>query len=106
MTAARASATGPRRTGTSGGLACTLVHTGTGTGTLNAPTWHVLMPGRIPLFHRPGQRPSTAALAALAGTTTTDDPSAHTTLYITPHTGPSTLDNDTSPLVPRQEGAA
>jgi uncharacterized protein (TIGR02677 family) len=106
MAAARAAATGPRRTGTSGGLACTLVHTGFGTGTLNAPTWRVLLPGRIPLFHRPGQRPSAAALAALAGTTTTDDPSSHSMLHITPHTGPSTLDNDTSPLVPRQEGAA
>ncbi|MFE2432167.1 DUF2397 family protein [Streptomyces sp. NPDC059373] len=39
MTAARVGATGPRRTGISGGLACTLVHTGTGTGTLEAPTW-------------------------------------------------------------------
>lgn len=106
MAAARASATGPRRTGTSGGLACTLVHTGTGTGILNAPTWRVLMPGRVPLFHRPGQRPSTAALAAFAGTTATDDASAHPTLHITPHTGPSMLDSDTSPLVPRQEGAA
>ncbi|MFI8860391.1 DUF2397 family protein [Streptomyces prasinus] len=106
MAAARAAATGPRRTGTSGGLACTLVHTGSGTGILNAPTWRVLLPGRIPLFHRPGQRPSAAALAALAGTTTTNDPSAHATLRITPHTGPNTPDNGTSPLVARQEGAA
>lgn len=106
MAAARAIATGPRRTGTSGGLACTLVHTGTGTGTLNAPTWHVLLPGRIPLFHRPGQRPSAATLAALAGTTTTDDPAAHTTLRITPHTGPSMPDNEATPFVHRQEGAA
>lgn len=64
MAAARAAATGPRRTGTSGGLACTLVHTGSGTGILNAPAWRVFLPGRIPLFHRPGQRPSAAALAA------------------------------------------
>ncbi|GHE76659.1 hypothetical protein GCM10018771_68480 [Streptomyces cellulosae] len=106
MAAARAAATGPRRTGTSGGLACTLVHTGSGTGILNAPTWRVLLPGRIPLFHRPGQRPSAAALAALVGTTTTDDISAHATLRITPHTGPSTSDNDTSRIISRQEGAA
>ncbi|MFE1987632.1 DUF2397 domain-containing protein [Streptomyces mirabilis] len=106
MAAARATATGPRRTGTSGGLACTLIYTNTTTGTLNAPTWRVLMPGRIPLFHRPGQRPSAATLAALAGTTTTDDPSAHTTLRITPHAIPGTPDNETFPLVPRQEGAA
>ncbi|MEU3411313.1 DUF2397 family protein [Streptomyces sp. NPDC006658] len=106
MAAARAAATGPRRTGTSGGLACTLVHTGSGTGTLNAPAWRVLLPGRIPLFHRPGQRPSAAALTALAGTTTTEDPSAHATLRITPHTGPNPPDNGPSPLVARQEGAA
>ncbi|WP_436988155.1 DUF2397 family protein [Streptomyces sp. enrichment culture] len=106
MAAARAAATGPRRTGTSGGLACTLVHTGTGTGTLNAPTWRVLLPGRIPLFYRPGRRPSAVALAALAGTTTMDDPLAHTALHLTPHASPSTPDNDTSPLVLRQEGAA
>ncbi|MFF4978264.1 DUF2397 domain-containing protein [Streptomyces sp. NPDC001083] len=106
MAAARATATGPRRTGTSGGLACTLVHTGSGTGILRAPTWRVLLPGRIPLFHQPGQRPSAAALAAFAGTTTTDDPSAHATLRITSHTGPSTPDNDAFPFVSRQEGAA
>ncbi|WP_406390096.1 DUF2397 domain-containing protein [Streptomyces sp. NBC_00882] len=106
MAAARAGTTGPRRTGSNGGLACTLLHTGSGTGILQAPTWRVLLPGRIPLFHRPGQRPSVAALAALAGTTTTDDPSAHATLHITPHTGPSTPDNDASPFMPRQEGAA
>ncbi|MEW2345358.1 DUF2397 domain-containing protein [Streptomyces griseoaurantiacus] len=106
MAAARTAANGPRRTGTSGGLACTLVHTGSGTGILNAPTWRVLLPGRIPLFHQPGQRPSTAALAALAGTTTTDDPSAHTPLRITPHTSPNTPEVDTSDLIPRQEGAA
>ncbi|MGW5822946.1 DUF2397 family protein, partial [Streptomyces noursei] len=106
MAAARATPTGPRRTGTSGGLACTLLHTSSGTGILNAPTWQVLLPGRIPLFHRPGQRPTTAALAALADTTTTDDPSPHATLRITPHTGPRPPDTGTSPLVARQEGAA
>ncbi|MEV8628551.1 DUF2397 family protein [Streptomyces sp. NPDC051079] len=106
MAAARAVATGPRRTGTSGGLACTLVHTGSGTGMLNAPTWRVLLPGRIPLFHQPGQRPSAAALAALKGTTTTHDASARATLRITPRTGPDAPDNDTSRRIPQQEGAA
>ncbi|MGW4937314.1 DUF2397 domain-containing protein [Streptomyces sp. NPDC004166] len=106
MAAARATATGPRRTGASGGLACTLVHTGSGSGILNAPTWRVLLPGRIPLFHRPGQRPSAGALGVLADATTADDPSAHPTLHIAAHTGPSMPGNDTSYLVPSQEGAA
>lgn len=85
MTAARAGARGPQRTGVSGGLACTLVHTGTGTGTgtLDAPTWRVLLPGRIPLFHKPGQRPSAAALAALAGTTVSNDPAPRAAIHLT-----------------------
>ena len=106
MAAARAAATGPRRTGASGGLACTLFHTGTGVGTLNAPTWRVLLPGRIPLFHQPGRRPSTAALAALAGTTPTDDLSPRATLRITPPTGPRFRTDETPVTATRQEGAA
>lgn len=104
MAAARASASGSQRTGTHAGLACTLVHTGTGTGTVNAPTWRVLLPGRIPLFHRPGQLPSAAALDALAGTTTTRDPSARVALHIAPHTPDA--DRRPAAVDPRQEGAA
>lgn len=106
MAAARTAATGPRRTGTSGGLACTLVHTGSGTGVLTAPTWRVLLPGRIPLFHRPGERPSAEVLAALADTTTTTDRSTHAALRITLHSGPGTPGDDTFRLISRQEGAA
>ncbi|KPC59221.1 DUF2397 family protein [Streptomyces chattanoogensis] len=105
MAAARATASGPRRTGTSEGLACTLVHTGTGTGTLNAPTWRVLLPNRIPLFHLPGSRPSAAALSALAGTHTKDDISARTTLRIAPQLGHETGDDET-PTATLEEGAA
>ncbi|MFF7232648.1 DUF2397 family protein [Streptomyces sioyaensis] len=106
MAAARAAATGPSRTGTSGGLACTLIHTGNGFGTLNAPTWRVLLPGRIPLFHQPGRRPSAMALAAVAGTTTRDDISAHALLHLTPHAGPGALDDEAPGPATLQEGAA
>lgn len=107
MTAARTGATGPRRTGVSGGLACTLVHTGTGTGTLDAPTWRVLVPGRLPLFHEPGRRPSAAALAAVAGATTADDLMARVTVQITRHRSASPLlGGKTSETGTLQEGAA
>ncbi len=43
-----------RRTGTRDGLACTLFHTGDGVGVLLAPTWRVLLPRRLPVFHLPG----------------------------------------------------
>jgi hypothetical protein len=70
MTAVRAGPTpgaGDRRTGTRDGLSCTLFHTGARTGALAAPTWRVLLPGRIPVFHLPGQW-------ALAPEPTTLDP--------------------------------
>jgi uncharacterized protein (TIGR02677 family) len=44
-----------RRTGTRDGLSCTLFHTGAGVGVVRAPSWRVLLPGRLPIFHRPGQ---------------------------------------------------
>lgn len=50
-----------RRTATKDGLACTLFHTGDGDGSLTAPTWRVLLPGRTPVFHRPGFRPAVPA---------------------------------------------
>ncbi|MEV6319430.1 DUF2397 domain-containing protein [Streptomyces sp. NPDC051776] len=106
MTAARATAKGPRRTGVSGGLACSLIHTGTGTGLLAAPTWRVLLPGRIPLFHEPGRRPSASALAALAGTTTTDDPAPRATLHLATHRNPSNHSTRTPDAGTSQEGAA
>lgn len=73
MVAARTPPRGPTRTAQHGGLACTLVHVDAGTGTLVAPTWRVLLPGRIPLFHRPGRRPSDAALAELRRLTPVPD---------------------------------
>jgi hypothetical protein len=107
MVAARARATGPARTGTSGGLACTLVHTGTATGTVEAPTWRVLVPGRIPLFHQPGRRPSHAAMEAVSGATVTDDFTARATLRIAPQRSPRHQSGRQEPgLVPSQEGAA
>lgn len=107
MAAARTTATGPRRTGTSDGLACTLVHTGRDTGALTAPTWRVLLPGRIALFHQPGRRPSAAALAAVVGTATTHDTAARVTLSLTPRPGPLIPVADGAPdTVIRQEGAA
>ncbi len=104
MAAARATARGPRRTGTSGGLACTLVHTGTGTGTLNAPAWQVLLPGRIPVFHQPGRRPSAAVLAALADATTQDDVSERAMLRIAPY--PVSDPADETGAATQEEGAA
>ncbi|UUU45126.1 DUF2397 domain-containing protein [Streptomyces sp. NBC_00162] len=105
MAAARAAARGPRRTGVSGGLACTLVHTGVGVGVLRAPAWRVLLPGRVPLFHLPGCRPSPAALSAVAGSAVTDDVSERATLRIAPRTGPHELGRETH-AVPLNEGAA
>jgi uncharacterized protein (TIGR02677 family) len=54
MAAARSRATGPRRTATRDGLACTLFRVPGSTGALRAPTWRVWLPGRVPVFHRPG----------------------------------------------------
>lgn len=50
-----------RRTGVRDGLACTLFHTGQGAGLLSAPTWRVVTPGRIAVFHTPGRTPSAPA---------------------------------------------
>jgi hypothetical protein len=44
-----------RRTAVRDGLSCTLFHIGDGVGVLAAPTWRVLLPGRIPVFHLPGR---------------------------------------------------
>jgi len=108
MAAARSAPVGPRRTAASHGLACTLIHTGTGTGMLSAPTWHVLLPGRLPLFHQPGRRPSASALEALASLAVADDLSSYATLRITPvpSTGPRSLRSETAHADTRQEGAA
>lgn len=60
-----------RRTAVRDGLACTLLHTGDGTGVLPGPTWRVLLPGRVPVFHAPGRwvaapRPTRAETAPRA----------------------------------------
>ncbi|OQR59958.1 hypothetical protein B6E66_32520 [Streptomyces maremycinicus] len=106
MAAARTAATGPSRTGASGGLACTLIHTGSGAGILNAPTWHVLLPGRIALFHQPGRRPSAEALATVTGVTPTDDAFARATLHLTPHPGRAAVHGAAPDAATVQEGAA
>ncbi|MFI6266653.1 DUF2397 family protein [Micromonospora sp. NPDC051006] len=62
-----------RRSATHEGLSCTLFHTGAGTGAVIAPTWRVLLPGRVPVFHRPGQRPA-------APVETRPDPAARPTV--------------------------
>lgn len=67
MAAVRAGATGAVRTASRDELACSLVFTGQGTGRLSAPTWQVQLPGRHPLFHLRGKRPSAAALATIIG---------------------------------------
>ena len=54
MAAARSRATGPRRTATRDGLACTLFRVPDFTGALRAPTWRVILPGRVPVFHQQG----------------------------------------------------
>ena len=101
MTAARAGVSGPRRTGAAGGLACTLIHTGTGIGAIRAPTWSVLLPGRIPLFHRLGQRPAPQALAVLSDLTPVADPGGRVAITWNHQPGPTTVSAGDS-----QEGAA
>ena len=54
MAAARSRPTGPRRTATRDGLACTLYRVPGSIGALRAPTWRVWLPGRVPVFHQPG----------------------------------------------------
>jgi len=54
MTAARTGSAGQRRTANLDGLACTLFRTPGWTGAVRAPAWRVWLPGRIPVFHRPG----------------------------------------------------
>ena len=54
MAAARARSENGRRVAVRDGLGCTLFHTGSAMGHLLAPTWRVLTPGRIPVFHLPG----------------------------------------------------
>jgi hypothetical protein len=66
MAAVRAEAVGFRRTASRDGLACTLVYTGIGAGTLVTPRWKVVLPGRHPVFHLPGKRPNPASLFLLS----------------------------------------
>jgi len=52
--AARSRTVNGQRTAIRDGLACTLFHLGSETGAVRAPTWRVLTPGRVPVFHLPG----------------------------------------------------
>lgn len=84
MAAVHASATGAVRTASRDALSCSLIHTGVGVGVLRAPTWQVQLPGRHPLFHLRGQRPSALALAALADHARPDSrPAQHAPLHVT-----------------------
>lgn len=59
MAATRAPAAGQRRARRSAqrdGLACTLFHVPGYVGVLRAPTWRVLVPGRVIVFHQAGTR--------------------------------------------------
>lgn len=58
LAAARTASSNGRRTAAVDGLGCTLVHTGRGAGVLAAPSWRVITPGRIPVFHIPGEAPA------------------------------------------------
>lgn len=82
IAAARTAATGSRRIAVRDGLACTIVHLGVGTGELVAPTWHVLLPGRVAVFHLPGRRPSATALIALAAHQAVEDEDAQAALRV------------------------
>jgi Protein of unknown function (DUF2397) len=61
MATARSRPRGGRRSCVTDGLACTLLQTGVGAGVLLAPTWRVVVPGRLVAFHLPGQEPRIAA---------------------------------------------
>ena len=61
LAASRAASRNGHRTGSRDGLACTLMYTGRGAARILAPTWQVLIPGRVAAFHLPGQAAPTAA---------------------------------------------
>lgn len=61
--AARARSEGGRRVAAHDGLGCTLFHTGAGLGCVIAPTWRVLTPGRVPVFHLPSETARTPEVA-------------------------------------------
>jgi uncharacterized protein (TIGR02677 family) len=54
MAAARSGPAGPSRTAHRDGVACTLFRAPGSVGALRAPAWRVWLPGRVPIFHRPG----------------------------------------------------
>ena len=113
MAAVRAGATGAVRTASRDALSCSLIHTGVGTGSLRAPSWQVQLPGRHPLFHLRGQRPSALALASLTEAAGPDPtPSQRAALRITTDDRPEAhrdrhdADVDVEPVTARAEGVA
>ena len=64
MATARSRPRGGRRSCVTDGLACTLVPTAVGAGVLLAPTWRVVVPGRLVAFHLPGRQPWVPAVTA------------------------------------------
>lgn len=77
LAAVRATSSNGRRSATRDGLACTLFHTGNGAGHLVAPTWRVITPGRIPVFHVPG-----AEVSALPSVIVTEEYEAPSVLMV------------------------
>ena len=63
MAAVRSRSRNGVRTSVSDGLACTLVHTGSGSAVLRAPTWRIVVPARVMTFHLPGRRPELPAVS-------------------------------------------
>lgn len=53
LAAVRTRTSNERQSAVCDGLACTLFHSRTETGTLASPTWRVATPGRVPVFHLP-----------------------------------------------------
>ncbi len=49
------------RTAQRDGLACTLLYVGAAAGAVRAPSWRVLTPGRVAVFHLPGRAPRVPA---------------------------------------------
>lgn len=89
MAASRAAPRGDRRTAIADGLSCTLVHVADSAdpskGVLMASTWRVYLPGRIPIFHARGRRPSAAQLASLRRLPTTPDTECSVPILLTPN---------------------
>jgi hypothetical protein len=75
LAAVRTGSSNGRRTADRDGLACTLFHTASGDGVIAAPSWRVVTPGRIPVFHLPN-----TVVPDLAGAIVTEEREAASVL--------------------------